>query len=60
MAQEGVWSLHGAPAELPPACETGKAVAAGSVVWRGGVGGKVVWKEPEPRRLSAALKGKGG
>lgn len=53
-------SLRGAPAELPPACKTGKAVAAGSVVWRGGVGGKVMWKEPSRRRLSAALKGKGG
>lgn len=42
-------SLLGAPAGLPPACRTGKTVAAGSVVWRGGgVRGKVVLKEPEP------------
>lgn len=35
---------------LPPACRAGKAVAAGSMVCRGGVGGEVVLQEPKPEQ----------
>lgn len=46
----GSRAQEGGRGSLPPAYRDGKAVAAGSMACRGGVGGEVVLQEPEPEQ----------